>query len=136
MSLGHVAAMFGRTLKPSIEQWLLLEHGFKRRIEIVVPGFNAIPMLLQGTNRIATLPLLLVKHFEPTIPLQIVEHPLPPLSFTEAIQWPLLHNSDPGSIWMREIMFQEVSRMEAPAESSADIDTPMFDSVAAEWCAA
>ena len=26
--------------------------------------------------------------------------------------------------------------MEAPAESSADIDTPMFDSVAAEWCAA
>ncbi|MGO7427232.1 LysR substrate-binding domain-containing protein, partial [Rhizobium ruizarguesonis] len=35
MSLGHVAAMFGRTMKPSIEQWLLLEHGFKRRIEIV-----------------------------------------------------------------------------------------------------
>jgi LysR family nod box-dependent transcriptional activator len=136
MSLGHVAAMFGRTLKPSIEQWLLLEHGFKRRIEIAVPGFNSIPMLLQGTNRIATLPLLLVKHFEPTIPLQIVEHPLPPLSFTEAVQWPLLHNSDPGSIWMREIMFQEASRMEAPAESSADIDTPMFDSVAAEWCAA
>ncbi|MGO7426248.1 LysR family transcriptional regulator, partial [Rhizobium ruizarguesonis] len=111
-------------------------HGFKRRIEIVVPGFNAIPMLLQGTNRIATLPLLLVKHFEPTIPLKIVEHPLPPLSFTEAVQWPLLHNSDPGSIWMREIMFQEVSRMEAPAERSADIDTPMFDSVASEWCAA
>ncbi|MGO8249265.1 LysR family transcriptional regulator, partial [Rhizobium johnstonii] len=54
----------------------------------------------------------------------------------EAVQWPLLHNSDPGSIWMREIIFQEASRMEAPAESSADIDTPMFDSVSAEWCAA
>ncbi|TAV81368.1 LysR family transcriptional regulator [Rhizobium leguminosarum] len=116
MSLGHVAAMFGRTLKPSIEQWLLLEHGFKRRIEIAVPGFNSIPMLLQGTNRIATLPLLLVKHFEPTIPLQIVDHPLPPLSFTEAIQWPLLHNSDPGSIWMRNIILEEASRIETSAE--------------------
>jgi LysR family nod box-dependent transcriptional activator len=116
MSMGHVATMFGRTLKPSVEQWLLLEHGFKRRIEIVVQGFNAIPMLLQGTNRISTLPLRLVRHFAPTIPLQIVDHPLPPLSFTEAIQWPLLHNSDPGNIWMRNIILEEASRMEASAE--------------------
>jgi LysR family nod box-dependent transcriptional activator len=116
MSLGHVATMFGRTLKPSVEQWLLLEHGFKRRIEIVVQGFNAIPILLQGTNRISTLPLRLVRHFEPTIPLQIVDHPLPPLSFTEAIQWPLLHNSDPGNIWMRNIILEEASRIEASVE--------------------
>ncbi|EJC75005.1 transcriptional regulator [Rhizobium leguminosarum bv. trifolii WSM2012] len=116
MSMGHVAPMFGRSLKPSVEQWLLLEHGFKRRIEIVVPGFNSIPMLLQGTNRIATLPLLLVRHFATTIPLQIVDHPLPPLSFTEAIQWPLLHNSDPGNIWMRTIIFEEALRIEASAD--------------------
>ncbi|EJC75066.1 transcriptional regulator [Rhizobium leguminosarum bv. trifolii WSM2012] len=116
MSMGHVAAMFGRSLKPSVEQWLLLEHGFKRRIEIVVPGFNSIPMLLQGTNRIATLPSLLVRHFATTIPLQIVDHPLPPLSFTEAIQWPSLHNSDPGNIWMRTIIFEEASRIEASAD--------------------
>lgn len=120
MSIGHVAAKFGRTLKPSVEQWLLLEHGFKRRIDIVVPGFNLIPSLLPGTDRIATLPLRLVRHFEPTIPLQIVDHPLPPLWFTEAVQWPSLHNSDPGSIWMREIMFQEVSPMEAPAGSCVE----------------
>ncbi|MEF3136173.1 MULTISPECIES: LysR family transcriptional regulator [Rhizobium] len=119
MSLGHVATMFGRTLKPSVEQWLLLEHGFKRRIEIVVQGFNAIPMLLQGTNRISTLPLRLVRHFEPTIPLQIVDHPLPPLSFTEAIQWPLLHNSDPGNIWMRNIILEEASRIEASVEGDS-----------------
>ncbi|MGO7421992.1 LysR family transcriptional regulator, partial [Rhizobium ruizarguesonis] len=115
MSMGHVATMFGRTLKPSVEQWLLLEHGFKRRIEIVVQGFNAIPMLLHGTNRISTLPLRLVRHFAPTIPLQIVDHPLPPLSFTEAIQWPLLHNSDPGNIWMRNIILEEASRIVASA---------------------
>ncbi|TIU37725.1 MAG: LysR family transcriptional regulator, partial [Mesorhizobium sp.] len=34
--------------------------------------------------------------------------------FTETLQWPALHNSDPASIWMREIMIQEASRMAAP----------------------
>ncbi|RWX08444.1 LysR family transcriptional regulator [Rhizobium hidalgonense] len=119
MSMGHVAPMFGRSLKPSVEQWLLLEHGFKRRIEIVVTGFNSIPILLQGTNRIATLPSRLVRHFASTIPLQIVDHPLPPLSFTEAIQWPSLHKSEPGSMWMRRIIFEEASRIEASADGES-----------------
>ncbi|WP_432444835.1 LysR substrate-binding domain-containing protein [Rhizobium leguminosarum] len=117
MSMGHVAAMFGRSLKPSVEQWLLLQHGFKRRVDIAVPSFNLIPSLLSGTNRIATLPSRLVRHFEPVVPLQIVDHPLPPLRFTEALQWPSLHDSDPGNAWMREIMFQEASRMQALPEN-------------------
>ncbi|MGO7564771.1 LysR family transcriptional regulator, partial [Rhizobium johnstonii] len=33
------------------------------------------------------------------------------------VQWPALHNSDPGNIWMREIMIQEASRMESEMES-------------------
>ncbi|QPB24630.1 LysR family transcriptional regulator [Rhizobium sp. 007] len=111
MSMGHVLATFGRTRNPSIEEWLLLEHGLKRRIELVVPGFNLIPPLLLGTNRIAGMPLRLANRFAKTIPLRIVELPLPLPPFTEAVQWPALHNTDPGSIWMREILFQEASRM-------------------------
>ncbi|WP_145611500.1 LysR family transcriptional regulator [Rhizobium mongolense] len=114
MSMGHVAAQFGR--KPSVEQWLLLEHGFKRRIELVVPGFTLIPPLLSGTNRIATIPLRLANHFAKTIPLRIVKSPLPPLFFTEAVQWPALHNKDQASIWMREIMLHEASRLAASHE--------------------
>ncbi|UFS84848.1 LysR family transcriptional regulator (plasmid) [Rhizobium sp. T136] len=117
MSMGHVAAQFGRELKPSVEQWLLLGHGFKRRIELVVPGFTLIPPLLSGTNRIATIPLRLVRYFEQTIPLRMVKSPLPPLLFTEAVQWPALHNTDPGNIWLREILLQEASRLAAPHET-------------------
>ncbi|MQW18735.1 transcriptional regulator NodD1 [Sinorhizobium meliloti] len=117
MSMGHVAAQFGREMKPSVEQWLLLEHGFNRRIELVVPGFTLIPRLLSGTNRIATLPLRLVKYFEQTIPLRIVTSPLPPLFFTEAIQWPALHNTDPGNIWLREILLQEASRIDPQSDT-------------------
>ncbi|ASQ06555.1 transcriptional regulator NodD2 [Sinorhizobium meliloti] len=120
MSMGHVAAQFGRALKPSFEQWLLLEHGFKRRVELVVPGFTLIPPLLPGTNRIAIIPLRLVKYFEQAIPLRIVKHPLPSLWFTEAVQWPALHNKDPGNIWMREILLQEASRSEFQGETSLE----------------
>ena len=30
---------------------------------------------------------------------------------TFAIEWPALHNSDPASIWLREIVLEEAKRM-------------------------
>ncbi|MCA6107983.1 transcriptional regulator NodD1 [Bradyrhizobium cenepequi] len=118
MSMGHVAARFGRALRPNIEEWFLLEHGLKRRIEVVVQGFTMIPPMLSGTERIATMPSRLAQHFAKTMPLRIVETPLPLPAFTEAIQWPALQNTDPASIWMRQILLQEASRMASPRETT------------------
>ncbi|WOH63836.1 LysR family transcriptional regulator [Bradyrhizobium sp. BWA-3-5] len=110
-SMGHVAVRFGRTRKPLIEERFLLEPRQKRRIEVVVQNFSMIPPMLVGTKRIGTMPQRLVKHLENTMPLRIVELPLPLPTFTEVVQWPALHNTDPASIWMREILIQEASRM-------------------------
>ncbi|RKT10490.1 transcriptional regulator NodD [Paraburkholderia sp. RAU2J] len=118
MSMGHVVVKFGRTRQPSIEEWFLLEHGLKRRDKVIVPSFSMIPPMLLNTDRIGTMPLRLVKHFEKTMPLRIVELPLPLPAFTEAVQWSALHNSDPASNWMREIILQEASRMVAPRETT------------------
>lgn len=111
MSMGHVMAQFGRTRKPSIEQWLLLEHGIKRRVEVAVQNFSMIPQLLLGTKRIATMHRRLAQHIAKTMPLRVVELPMPLPPFTEAIQWPALHNSDPASNWLREIVLEEAKRM-------------------------
>ncbi|SPP97952.1 MULTISPECIES: transcriptional regulator NodD1 [Bradyrhizobium] len=111
ISMGHVAAKFGRALRPNLEEWFLLEHGVKRRIEIVVQGFSLIPPILLDTGRIGTMPLRLAKHFEKRMPLRIVEPPLPLPAFTEAVQWPAFHNTDPASIWMRRILLEEASNM-------------------------
>lgn len=116
MSMGHVAARFGRTLKPSIEEWFLLEHGIKRRIEVAVQGFSMIPPMLSGTERIATMPSRLAHHLAKTMAIKIVSLPLPLPAFTEAVQWPTVHNSDPASIWMRRILLDEASKMSAPIE--------------------
>ncbi|MCA0045929.1 LysR family transcriptional regulator [Mesorhizobium sp. B283B1A] len=114
LSMRHVSVRFGRSLMPSVEEWFLLEHGLKRRVEVAVQGFSMIPPMVSGTARIATMPFRLVKYFEKTFPLQIVELPLPLPAFTEAVQWPALHNTDPASVWMREVMMQEAARMAVP----------------------
>ncbi|WEJ08782.1 LysR family transcriptional regulator [Sinorhizobium prairiense] len=114
MSMGHVAVKFGNTRKPTIEEWYLREHGLTRRIDVVVQGFSMIAPMVSGTQRIGTMPLRLAQHFAKTIPLRIVELPLPLPSFTEAVQWPALHNGDPASLWMREMLVQEASHMDLP----------------------
>ncbi|QKD19529.1 LysR family transcriptional regulator [Mesorhizobium sp. NZP2077] len=111
VSMKHIAFRVGGAQMPSIEEQFLLEHGLKRRVEIVVQAFSMIPPMVSGTARIATMPFRLVQHFKRTFPLRIIELPRPLPTFTEAVQWPTLHNSDPASIWMRQIMLQEASRM-------------------------
>ncbi|MER8783387.1 LysR family transcriptional regulator [Mesorhizobium sp. M1006] len=119
LSMGQVVLKFGDTRQPSIEEWYLLENGFERRIEVVVQGFSMIPPLISGTNRIGTMPLRLAQHFAKLTPLRIVGLPPPlPAAFTEAVQWPALHNNDPASLWMREMMLQEASRMITPPKST------------------
>ncbi|WP_342723685.1 transcriptional regulator NodD1 [Bradyrhizobium sp. B097] len=122
ISMGHVTAKFGRAPRPNLEEWFLLEHGLKRRIEVVVQGFSLIPPILVDTCRIGTMPLRLARHFEQQMPLRIVEPPLPLPTFTEAVQWPALHNTDPASMWMRRILLEEASniasaRQETPTRS-------------------
>ncbi|MDL2403458.1 LysR family transcriptional regulator [Rhizobium mayense] len=115
MSMGHVVAKFGSFRRPGLEEWYLREHGRKRRIDVVVHGFSMIAPVLSNTDRIGTMPLRLAQHFAKTIPLRIVDLPLPQhLPFTEAVQWHALHNSDPASLWMRDILFQEAARMKSP----------------------
>ncbi|WP_331375513.1 transcriptional regulator NodD2 [Sinorhizobium chiapasense] len=128
MSMGHVAVKFGNMRRPTIEGWYLREHGLKRRVEVVVQGFSMIPPMLVGTERIGTVPLRLAQHFAKTMPLRIVELPLPLPPLTEAVQWPALHDSDPASLWMREMLFQEASRMGLP-RAPEPLEAPGFDLV-------
>ncbi|WEJ08771.1 LysR family transcriptional regulator [Sinorhizobium prairiense] len=114
MSMGHVVVRFGNSRRPGLEEWYLLEHGLKKRIDVFVQGFNMIPPMLLGTDRIGTMPLRLAQHFAKTIPLQIVELPLRVPTITEAAQWPALHDSDPASLWLREMLVEEASRMDSP----------------------
>jgi LysR family transcriptional regulator, nod-box dependent transcriptional activator len=53
----------------------------------------------------------LARYLAKTMPLRIVELPVPIPPFTEAIQWPAVHNTDPASIWPRGIVINEAGRI-------------------------
>jgi LysR family nod box-dependent transcriptional activator len=111
MSAGHVATQFGRSQKPSIEEWLLLKHGVKRRIEVMLQSFSMVPHFLVGTTRVATMCERLAVELSRTLPLRILELPVPLPSFVEAIQWSQAKTGDPAIRWMRDIILQEASAL-------------------------
>ncbi|MGG7519788.1 LysR family transcriptional regulator [Allorhizobium undicola] len=112
MSMGHVVVQFGDTLRLGLEEPYLVGLARKRRIDVVVHGYSMIPPMLLDTERIGTMPLRLAQHLTKTIPLRITELPLPQsLPFTEAVQWPTVNNNDAGSLWLREMLVQEASRI-------------------------
>ncbi|MDQ0560952.1 LysR family nod box-dependent transcriptional activator [Rhizobium mesoamericanum] len=115
MSMGHVAVKFGCSLKPAVDDLYLRERGYSRRVEIVVQSFSMIPAMLSGTRRIGTMPLRLAQHCAQSTPLRILDLPLPIPKLTEAVQWPMLHDTDPASLWMRQTLLEEAARM-APSE--------------------
>ncbi|RXH36661.1 LysR family transcriptional regulator [Bradyrhizobium nanningense] len=116
MSMGHVVVKQGGLPQTSVERSFSIDPNPCRRVDILVQSFSMMPPLLLGTNRIGTMPLGLARHFQRTMHLQIVELPYPFPAFTEAVQWPALHNSDPESLWMREIFLQEAARMATAQE--------------------
>lgn len=119
-TMGHVAAQFGQSRHPGIEESMLFQHGLKRNIEVSVQNFSAIPHLVVGTRRIATMHSRLARYYARILPLRIVPLPLPLPSFTEALQWPPLHHKDPASIWMREMICAEAAAFHDEAPDPAN----------------
>jgi DNA-binding transcriptional LysR family regulator len=104
MSCGHVAVRFGDERSIAFEEWFLPRHGRQRRIESSVDNFSAVPQLVVGTRRIATIHRRLAEHFVRTLPLRILEAPfeMPPL--VEMMTWPRYLDADPAHAWLRETL--------------------------------
>jgi len=121
MAMGHAAAQFGKSRKSAIEEWLLLQHGLKRRIEVAAQAFATIPHLVLGTNLLATMHSRLAHHFARTLPLRILPLPLPLPSFTEALQWSPANDTDPANVWMRNRILEQ-ARTEVDLEPSLTVE--------------
>jgi DNA-binding transcriptional LysR family regulator len=101
MDLGHVAVRFGDERSTTFEEWFLPRYGRQRRVEGSVDNFSTLPLLLVGTQRVATLHRRLALHFTRMLPLRIVDAPfeMPPL--VELMTWPRHLAHDPAHAWLR-----------------------------------
>jgi LysR family transcriptional regulator, nod-box dependent transcriptional activator len=108
--LGHVTARFGRAQMPAFEEWFTRRQKQQRRIEVVAGSFLALPGLVIGTRRIATMHRRLANQVASTLPVAVRELPfaIPPIR--EVVQWHLTNNNDRALRWV-------IERLDAVARS-------------------
>lgn len=104
--LGHIVPRFGRTRIPSFEEWVLKSHAIKRRCEVIAPDFTAMPGLVAGTQRIATIHRKLAERMARYLPLRVMEPPFAIPSIRPSAQWASGSSGDSALEWVIERLRQ------------------------------
>jgi DNA-binding transcriptional LysR family regulator len=76
--------------------------GIARRIALRVPHFTVVPMVLERTDLILTLPARVARVFERRGKLKALTPPMPIPPAEVAVHWHERFEADPGNRWLRE----------------------------------
>ncbi len=105
MKLGHIAVRFGDERNvTTFEDWFLPRFGEQRRIESTVDNFSTVPLLIIGTDRVATLASRLALHFAQQLPLRMIDAPFTMPTLKEVLVWPHHLSHDPAHMWLRGVL--------------------------------
>lgn len=99
----HVAVVAPGKQEDPVDEWLRAE-GITRRIALTVPGYLAALQVAASSDLVAFLPRLLIQSQQPAAPSAIVTPPLDPGWFDEFLFYPPRTETDPASIWFRELI--------------------------------
>ena len=104
IAMGHVSARFGDDRSITFEEWFLPRYGQQRRVESSVDNFSSLPLLVVGTERIATMHRRLAEHFAQHLPLRLLATPFEMPPVVEVMSWPRYLDRDPAHLWVREAL--------------------------------
>jgi DNA-binding transcriptional LysR family regulator len=76
--------------------------GVARRIALRVPHFTVVPMVLERTDLILTLPARVARVYERQGKFKSLPPPVPMPPAEVAVHWPERFEADPGNRWLRE----------------------------------
>lgn len=102
MAARHVATRFGDQRVASFESWFLSTHGVARNVVVTASTFNALPLLVVGTQRIATMHTRLAQMYARMLPVRLIAPPIeiPPLKLV--MQWNRHNDQDAAHTWLRQ----------------------------------
>jgi DNA-binding transcriptional LysR family regulator len=80
--------------------------GLARRIALRVPHFTVVPMILERSNLILTLPARVARVFERRGSLKSLPPPVPIPPAEVAVHWHERFEGDPGNRWLRDLMIE------------------------------
>jgi LysR family transcriptional regulator, nod-box dependent transcriptional activator len=103
------AVMKPTTTAISFEAFVLGQMGIVRDIDAITYSFAALPYLVAGTERIATVHARLALDAARHLPLKLLELPIEIPHMRQAIQWHSYRTSDPALIWLRQTIAEASS---------------------------
>ena len=80
--------------------------GVARRIALRVPHFTVMPMVLERTDLILTLPARVARVYEQRGRFKALEPPVPIPAAQVAVHWHQRFDNDPGNRWLREQLIE------------------------------
>jgi DNA-binding transcriptional LysR family regulator len=83
--------------------------GLARRIALRVPHFTVVPMVLERTDLILTLPARVARVFERRGKFKSLPPPVPIPPADVAVHWHERFEADPGNRWLRELVIELLS---------------------------
>jgi LysR family transcriptional regulator, nod-box dependent transcriptional activator len=119
LDLPHVAMNFGRARLQSLEGDFLQGMGYRRKVATWSSSFVALPQLVVGTDRIATIPRLLADQLVRLIPVKILDSPIDFPEISEVMQWHQYRANDPGVAWLRSVLHEAARHLKAGAPTDS-----------------
>ena len=117
-SLGHVAVSFTDDRRNSADERLVVGAGLERRIEVVAPGFDALPALVAGTRRMATIQRRLATLLTRVHAVRVVPLPVELPTIEEVAIWHPRLARDEGHQWFRDLLIQTAAALRGPVSPS------------------
>jgi len=98
----HISVRMGEQRVPSFEEWFLSAHGIKREVVAISSTFNAQPLMIQGTDYIATMHKRLAQIYARLLPLRLLTPDFKTPGLRLVMQWNHYNSRDAGHRWLRE----------------------------------
>ena len=89
------------------------QAGFELHAQVVAPSYHALPALIVGTDRIATLQMRLAEKLAASYPIRVVPLPLPLPVLEEAMMWHPRLDRDAGHAWLRGVLRETAAALPA-----------------------
>lgn len=107
LECGHVVANYATgQQRAAFDSWFLDRFGIKRKVEVSAPTMAALPRMVVGTDRIATVHKRLALQAEQILPIRLWKPPLEVPTLVQKLQWHRHRDADPALAWMRQLAFR------------------------------
>lgn len=111
-ALGHVVIEAAGRSQEVLEKFFRRRR-IRRRIVLHTPHFMSVPEIVAGTDAVATVPQALADFITTQRGLAQVPLPFVPPTFQVNIYWHRSVHAEPGSRWLRGMLFDQIHLLQA-----------------------